>query len=253
MTASAPDGAAGTPPLTGLRRLQAGLLTAGLTLALLLPALYLQLQSDSAKRAATPPASCSDAFFNALAPLGMALFVAVVRLDLWERRFSDAFGLPPCRNPRLAFLAALLLGMLLCPLFFAASGPLQTLFENLFGVADSVQHAVAALTTPSENPWPQRVSALCAFTLIPFGEELTFRALIYGGLRAGSVPGAAVLSALFFAFAHLDILRFLPLFVLGLLFCLAWRKGGLFASFGLHAGFNLANLLLILLFPEPIG
>ena len=70
---------------------------------------------------------------------------------------------------------------------------------------------------------------------------------------AGATTSAAVLSALFFAFAHLDILRFLPLFVLGLLFCLAWRKGGLFASFGLHAGFNLANLLLILLFPEPIG
>ena len=59
---------------------------------------------------------------------------------------------------------------------------------------------------------------------------------------------AAVLSSLFFAALHLSVPAVLPLFAFALFLCAVWRRWGLAASFGAHAGFNAANVAFALLF-----
>ena len=73
--------------------------------------------------------------------------------------------------------------------------------------------------------------------------ELLYRALLYRGLAARLPRAALPLSAAFFAFLHRSPHHFLPLFLLALLLGIAFRRYGLAASAGLHAGFNGANLL----------
>ena len=67
--------------------------------------------------------------------------------------------------------------------------------------------------------------------------------MVFGGLAAQGRPvRAAVLSSLLFAAIHLSVAAVVPLFALALLFCLLWRRWGLPASVGAHAGFNAANV-----------
>ena len=63
--------------------------------------------------------------------------------------------------------------------------------------------------------------AILAVVVAPIAEELFFRAFVFGGLvgRLGFWWAAGISSLLFMA-AHLEPLRFPPLFILGLL--LAW-------------------------------
>ena len=93
--------------------------------------------------------------------------------------------------------------------------------------------------------------AIIAVALAPFMEELFFRGFIFAGLagRWGPVWGATISSLLFMG-AHLEPLRFPPLFVLGLL--LAWlyhRTGALWASILVHL---LNNAIAVgVLFADP--
>ena len=78
--------------------------------------------------------------------------------------------------------------------------------------------------------------AILAIAIAPFMEELFFRGFIFTGLSGRWGPWwAALVSATLFMGAHLEPLRFPPLFVLGLL--LAWlyhRTGALWAPMLTH-------------------
>ena len=78
--------------------------------------------------------------------------------------------------------------------------------------------------------------AIIAVAIAPFAEELFFRGFMFAGLSGRWGPiWAAMLSSLLFMAAHLEPLRFPPLFVLGLL--LAWlyhRTRALWASIFVH-------------------
>ncbi len=91
------------------------------------------------------------------------------------------------------------------------------------------------------GPPLQRVSlGLLASTLAPFCEEAAFRGYVQTALLARLRPGAAIAaSALLFATTHLDPVRFVPVFALGLLFgWLAWRSGSLWPAVAAHAANN---------------
>ena len=100
-----------------------------------------------------------------------------------------------------------------------------------------------------EGPSPFHVvlGGVVVVLAAPIGEELFFRGLLFGGLRA-SMPfwAAALLSAGIFAVVHVYVLLMPLLFLVG--FGLAYiyeRSGSLLSSIAAHSAFNLIGYLLI--------
>ncbi len=81
----------------------------------------------------------------------------------------------------------------------------------------------------------------------PFGEELFYRGLVFGGLSHwGFLPAAAVSSVLF-ALSHLDPATVIPFTVVGLALCwLYWRSGSLWDAIAFHVLFNFLSFILLL-------
>lgn len=80
--------------------------------------------------------------------------------------------------------------------------------------------------------------------VVPIGEEVFFRGLAYGALRrVMNRHGAAVLSALFFAGAHLQPVAILPILILGVILAYLYDyTGSLVPGMIAHAVNNLAAL-----------
>jgi membrane protease YdiL (CAAX protease family) len=89
--------------------------------------------------------------------------------------------------------------------------------------------------------------------VVPIGEEIFFRGLTYGAFRRKLNRHAAVLaSAAFFAAAHLQVVEFLPILILGLILTYLYEfTGSLVPGMIAHAVNNLAALALFYLTPLP--
>lgn len=89
--------------------------------------------------------------------------------------------------------------------------------------------------------------------VVPIGEEIFFRGLTYGALRRRLGRHLAVLaSAAFFAAAHLQIVEFLPILILGLILAYLYEfTGSLVPGMIAHAVNNLAALALFYVTPLP--
>ncbi|MCK9223272.1 MAG: CPBP family intramembrane metalloprotease [Limnochordia bacterium] len=85
--------------------------------------------------------------------------------------------------------------------------------------------------------------------IVPFAEELFFRGLTLGAFKERlGTTGAMVFSSLFFSLAHLYIINFFPVFVLGALLALLYeRTRSLVPCIIAHATVNGIAVLLILL------
>ena len=178
---------------------------------------------------------------------GLAIASWVARPLPWPG-FSGVLGLgEPRRSASLlacGFLAGLAVSVPVVGLFSLS----QALLEPL-GFAPEPQPAVGWLMDPATPRAALAAIAASAVLLAPLAEEILYRALLFGGLAAQGRPvRAAVLSSLFFAALHLSVPALLPLFAFSLFLCLLWRRWGLAASFGAHAGFNAANVALAALF-----
>lgn len=86
----------------------------------------------------------------------------------------------------------------------------------------------------------------------PFMEELVFRGFLYGvAKRFTHWSYAAVAAAMFFAIVHGNVMSFLPLTLLGLLFTAAYEKSGnLLVPMVMHGIFNVCQVCLIFYVPE---
>lgn len=86
---------------------------------------------------------------------------------------------------------------------------------------------------------------IAAVVIAPLAEETLFRGFIYGVLkRYTDAPFAALISSLMFAVIHLHVGSLLPLWMLAVLFCLAYELTGcLLVPMLLHAIFNAASIL----------
>jgi membrane protease YdiL (CAAX protease family) len=63
--------------------------------------------------------------------------------------------------------------------------------------------------------------------VVPIGEEVFFRGLVYGGLRQRwGVAIGGLASAAFFSTVHTQVVHALPIFALGLLLALAYERSG---------------------------
>ena len=89
------------------------------------------------------------------------------------------------------------------------------------------------------------VAMVCV--LVPVGEEVFFRGLLYGALRWWSPAGAAAVSALYFAAVHQQVVHFLPIFLLGVILAVLYqRTGSLVGPAMVHGVNNLVAVLAIL-------
>jgi membrane protease YdiL (CAAX protease family) len=87
--------------------------------------------------------------------------------------------------------------------------PLRPVFEQLSG--------------PGAAAWVLFLLAV----VVPVGEEVFFRGLVYGGLRARwGVVAATIASALFFSAVHVQIIHGLPIFVLGVILAALYQRTG---------------------------
>ena len=164
-----------------------------------------------------------------------------------RRRIGELFGLTRLSMPvALAFAAGLVLAAL--PLASGANllamrllegpvtpQPLVELFSQVAGKGDRL--AIAKIV-------------FAGVIVAPICEELLFRGFFYGVWKRYLGPlGAGFLSCLLFAAFHTSLAAFAGLFVLAVCFNLAYeRTGSLLVPIGMHALFNLLNLLVLFSF-----
>jgi CAAX protease family protein len=151
---------------------------------------------------------------------------------------------------RISFFRALGTGAIL--LFFAY--PLISLSEainqRLFGGGSSKQSIVEFFS--GSRTIDERIMIIVfAVAIAPVYEEFLFRFFIYGVLkRYFGCLGGVILSALLFSAAHAHFPSFVPLFVLGSCFAIAYEwSGSILVSMTMHSLFNSLTLT-ALAFPE---
>ncbi len=135
-------------------------------------------------------------------------------------------------------VAQVLLGFLCGVASFLVAGALMALSALLLprGWLEAFD-----LTRLFQGPPIKRASlGVLASTLAPFCEEAAFRGYVQSALLSRFRPRAAIVaSAFLFATMHLDPVRFVAVFALGLLFgWLAWRSGSLWPAVAAHAANN---------------
>jgi membrane protease YdiL (CAAX protease family) len=83
--------------------------------------------------------------------------------------------------------------------------------------------------------------------VVPIGEEIFFRGFVYGGLRTRwGAPLALLVSSVFFAAVHLQIVHAFPILLLGVVFALVYdRTGSLVPAIAAHGLNNLVAVLSI--------
>ncbi|MDZ4401053.1 CPBP family intramembrane glutamic endopeptidase [Prosthecobacter sp.] len=94
---------------------------------------------------------------------------------------------------------------------------------------------------------------IAAVVIAPLAEETLFRGFVYGVLkRYTDAPFAALASSLMFAIIHLHVGSLLPLWMLAVLFCLAYEiTGCLLVPMLLHSIFNAMSIVGMLFLDAP--
>ncbi|HKV44951.1 MAG TPA: type II CAAX endopeptidase family protein [bacterium] len=186
--------------------------------------------------------------------VGASLYVVLVKYRLPP----DRIGLVSPAAPRMLALAAIASATALAGNFVG-----QNL--TVFGAGLVVgQKAAADLVVRQEirlpvfhmlqqfrHPVDIATLAVLVGLVVPVGEEIFFRGLTYGALRRMmGRPLAIVVSALFFAVAHLEPVEFLPILILGMILAALYEYNkSLIPCMITHAVNNLAALALFYLAP----
>ena len=151
---------------------------------------------------------------------------------------------------KISFIRVLSTGAIL--LFFAYPLILlsDVITQRLFGGGSSKQNIVEFFS--GSRTIEQRIVIIVfAVAIAPMVEEFLFRFFIYGVLKRyfGRLLGV-ILSALLFAAAHAHFPSFVPLFVLGSCFAIAYEwSGSILVAMTMHSFFNSVTLT-ALAFPE---
>lgn len=122
-----------------------------------------------------------------------------------------------------------------------------TMMRSLGWEVSTDPQPLVDLLRHSEEPFAVAGLVVLAVVLAPLAEECVFRGAIYRFLRARSTRGFAMaMTAVLFAFLHLNTLGFPGLVVVGLGLCLAYEvTGDLRVPITLHACFNLNSVILL--------
>ena len=185
-------------------------------------------------------------FFQTLffhVPALIILFVILRRRKMDGR---ECLGLGRRKMLRMLGLSVLLYLAALPILWFYSL--LYQIFLDQLGHSFYLQDVTQVFFVPL--PWPMRAAIFfIAIIGVPVFEEIVFRGVLFPWLvrRAGFWPGVAAVSALFAAM-HLHLPSLLPLFLLSVMFCVAYaRTRSLWVPIGMHACFNGVTIVLLTL------
>ena len=167
--------------------------------------------------------------------LGDALLyfgVVWIFLRLIRRPFSDLGFVKPLKR-------YVVLGFVVGILLFVGIGLLGNVLTNVFGTPAPQSFTVAVKGVNYQ--WEFGFLALLGGVVAPIKEEMIFRGLIYPPLRQAVGRGKGMLlTGLFFATLHFDIVRFLPLLIGGVV--LAWlyeRSSSIWPAVVAHGTWNI--------------
>jgi len=197
-----------------------------------------------------PPDGFGAVLLGTLGFQGATLVLAPFFLRQHRLGWREAFGLREPRWPRLLFPA----GLLTLALLPVVLGLQIISAELLFRAGWSPQAQLAVTLLADSKSWGMRIYlGLFAVVLAPVAEEFIFRGMLYPFVKRLGYPRLAWIGvSLAFALVHDDAATFVPLFVLAL--ALTWLyelTDNLFAPIAVHALFNAANLVLLLLMGLP--
>jgi len=220
--------------------------TFGLPEAILAGALILFLVLSITASVSRPSVDLSAR--NLLANLLFTMFVVLFIVTFLQLRGFDLSSLAGFF--KISFVRALGTGIIL----LLAAYPLISLSNNiaqrLFGSGSSKQNIVEFFS--GSRTIEQRIMIIVfAVAIAPVVEEFLFRFFLYGVIKRylGRFLGITV-NALLFAAAHTHFPSFVPLFVLGSCFTIAYEwSGSILVAMTMHSLFNSVTLT-ALAFPE---
>jgi membrane protease YdiL (CAAX protease family) len=185
---------------------------------------------------------------NLLANLLLTALVVLVIVTLLQFRGFDVGVLAGFL--RIRFFRALGTGAMLLFFAYPLIGLSEAVNQRFLGGSSSKQTIVEFFS--GSRTIDQRITIIVfAVAIAPIVEEFVFRFFIYGVLkRYFGWLAAVILSAGLFAAAHAHFPSFVPLFVLGTCFAIAYEwSGSLLVSMTMHSLFNSLTLT-ALAFPE---
>jgi CAAX protease family protein len=188
---------------------------------------------------------------NLLANFLLSAFVVLVIATLLQFRGFDVTALAGFF--RISFFRTLGTGAILLFFAYPLIGFSETINQRFFGGGSSKQ-SIVEFFSASHTIQERIMIIVFAVAIAPIVEEFVFRFFIYGVLKryVGCLLGVT-LSALLFAAAHAHFPSFVPLFVLGSCFAIAYEwSGSILVSMTMHSLFNSLTLT-ALAFPEIIS
>ena len=223
--------------------------TFGLPEAILAGALILFLLLSISASASRPSVELSAR--NLLVNLLFTMFVVLFIMTFLQLRGFDLSSIAGFF--KIGFVRALSTGTILLlaayPLILLAN----TITQRLFGSDSSKQNIVEVFS--GSHTIAQRIMIIVfAVAIAPVVEEFLFRFFLYGVIKRylGSFLGIIV-NAVLFAAAHTHYPSFVPLFVLGSCFTIAYEwSGSILVAMTMHSLFNSVTLI-VLAFPELIS
>lgn len=137
------------------------------------------------------------------------------------------------------------LGLIGGIVLFLVVGILGNLLVDYLGIPDPQSFALAV--RGADSYWQFGLLLLLGGVIVPLKEELVFRGLIYPTLRKGYGRGGGILlTALFFGVMHFDLIRFLPLFIGGMVLTWLYEKTqSLWSSIIAHGVWNILMTVLM--------
>jgi len=188
---------------------------------------------------------------NLLANFLLSAFLVLVIVSLLQFRGFDVSALGGFF--RITFFRTLGTGAILLFFAYPLIGFSEAINQRFFGGGSSKQSIVEFFS--GSRTIEQRILIIVfAVAIAPIVEEFVFRFFIYGVLKryVGCLLGV-ILSSLLFAAAHAHLPSFVPLFVLGSCFAIAYEwSGSILVSMTMHSLFNSLTLV-ALAFPEIIS
>ncbi len=178
-------------------------------------------------------------------PVSLALFIIIPQFALLFALFTYIF------QPRhwFSYLSAKGLGpgLLFGVLLLLLVTPVNLLFQFLLEPYVSGSGYSNLLDPGPMDPISAAMIVVIGITVPPLVEESFFRGYMFRYLsRRGNWIYAAVFTSIAFTIVHGDIMNAAGLFLASLGLCYIFRKKGLSASIGAHAGFNAISFLIAL-------
>jgi membrane protease YdiL (CAAX protease family) len=172
---------------------------------------------------------------------GAIIFILRCRRESWR----ESYGMGTHQLPMLALSPLLYVAML--PFLMLTAAAWHGFLRQVVGLDIELQD-VAQLIRDAPL-WIRVLYITMAILITPVYEEVLFRGTLFPFLlkQGGEIKGTLMVSVLFAAL-HFHLPSFLPLIILSVALCLAYKRtGSLWICIGAHAIFNAISILALYL------